>query len=96
MLLNKEEMNAVKERFGDDLPAEIIADLSGRRINYENTTEEEILGLLKRRPCRLIDLASALGVHQNELIKYLTELIRKKLIKYHSVDDSYNDYYTVV
>lgn len=93
--LNIEEMKSVKEMFGGIIPVEIIQEFSGHTIHYKNTTEKEILDLLKRRPCRLIDLAAALGVHQNELVKYLMELKRKGLIAYHSVNDSYNDYYTV-
>ena len=95
VLLDRAEMDEIKELLGTAVPVEVISDYSGHRVYYNETTEAEILSLLRRRPCRLIDLSSALGVHQNELIKYLTELKRKEIIAYHSVDDSYNDYYTV-
>lgn len=93
--LNQEEMYSIKKMFGTAVPVVVIASSAPRRTDYDNVTEDKILNLLKRRPCRLIDMASALGVHQNELIKYITELRRKNVITNHSVNGSYSDYYTV-
>jgi len=38
--------------------------------------EEAVLGLLQRRPCRLEDLAAGLGLHRNEIVKYLEHLLK--------------------
>jgi len=37
-------------------------------------TGEAVLALLRRRPCRLEDLANGLGLHRNEIVKYLGHL----------------------
>jgi len=37
--------------------------------------EADILELLERRPCTLEDISSGLGVHRNEVIKYLDSLL---------------------
>ena len=33
-----------------------------------------MLTLLKRRPCSVEDIAEGLGIHRNEVVKYLEEL----------------------
>ncbi len=45
-----------------------------------HSAENEILSMLKRRPCSLHDLASVTGLHRNEIIKYITALKEKGLI----------------
>ncbi len=47
---------------------------------FEETPEaragkEEVLALLRRRPCTLQDLADGLGIHRNEAIKYVHALL---------------------
>ncbi|HHF99028.1 MAG TPA: radical SAM protein [Candidatus Aerophobetes bacterium] len=48
--------------------------------------QEAILSLIKRRPVTLKDISSSLGVHQNEVIKYIRILQEKNLIhfKFHN------------
>ena len=41
---------------------------------------ESILGLLRRRPCTLDDIAGGLGMHRNEVAKYLEELSVRRLL----------------
>ena len=38
--------------------------------------EAEVLALLRRRPCRVEDLAQGLGLHRNEVLKHLGHLLR--------------------
>ncbi len=45
-----------------------------------HSSENEILSMLKRRPCSLHDIASVTGLHRNEVIKYITALKEKGLI----------------
>jgi len=61
--------------------AEVIADYR----NVHDKSEfcggrDQVLGLLRRRPCTADDIAGGLGMHQNEVLKYLEELIRKGLV----------------
>ena len=51
------------------------------------TRLDDILELLKRRPCTLEDIAKGLGLHPNEAIKYLQEAMAKQLITVVSMHD---------
>lgn len=42
---------------------------------------EDVLTLLQRRPCTIEDLASGLGIHRNEAVKYVQELLDTGAIK---------------
>jgi wyosine [tRNA(Phe)-imidazoG37] synthetase (radical SAM superfamily) len=63
---------------------EIIADFRRQTDdNYFRVTQDEIMNLLKRRPCSLKDISGGLRLHKNEVLKYLDELIKNnKLITY--------------
>jgi predicted transcriptional regulator len=55
--------------------AEVIADF--RAVHQEAefvASRNEVLTLLQRRPCSVFDVASGLGMHENEVVKYLEEL----------------------
>jgi wyosine [tRNA(Phe)-imidazoG37] synthetase (radical SAM superfamily) len=55
--------------------AEVIADYSGVHKQEDfSIISEDILSLLKRRPCSVEDIAVGLGLHQNEVIKYVEQL----------------------
>jgi len=41
---------------------------------------EEILAMLRRRPCSVEDVADGLGMHRNEVIKYIEELSAENLL----------------
>jgi len=61
-----------RELWGD---AEIIAPYQGAEDEEMfAVTREEIVALLSRRPCTLDDIAGGLGVHRNEVVKYLQAL----------------------
>jgi len=65
-----------------DPPAEVIADFSGVGEQHEfATSREEILNMLRRRPCCIDDLAGGLGVHRNEAIKHVEELAAEGLLE---------------
>ncbi|HHQ45469.1 MAG TPA: radical SAM protein, partial [Candidatus Altiarchaeales archaeon] len=62
--------------------AEVIADFSGRcGEEYAGDGEELIFNLLERRPCTLQDISSALGLHENEVVKYLQILEKDGRVK---------------
>jgi len=48
---------------------------------YHKDLEQAIIEILKRRPTRRDEMAAALGVHSNEIIKYLQVLEKSKRIK---------------
>jgi wyosine [tRNA(Phe)-imidazoG37] synthetase (radical SAM superfamily) len=55
--------------------AEVIADYSGVRKQQDfSAHREDVLTLLKRRPCSIEDIAAGLGFHRNEVVKYVEEL----------------------
>ena len=61
--------------------AEVIADFSA--VDGEagfQATADEVLAMLRRRPCTLDDVAGGLSMHRNEAVKYLEDLSAKGLI----------------
>ena len=55
--------------------AEVIADYRGvHKTEYFSIKRDDVLMLLKRRPCSVEDIAAGLGLHRNEVVKYLDEL----------------------
>jgi len=65
-----------------DPPAEIIADFRGVHQQREFIAGREVvMDLLRRRPCSIDDIADGLGMHRNEVIKYLEELKAESLIQ---------------
>ena len=75
LALSQAELEAVKNILGDK--AEIIGSFEGKPFGvYSHKTEDEIINLLIRRPCTVSDMAGSLGIHRNELTKYLGEMER--------------------
>jgi wyosine [tRNA(Phe)-imidazoG37] synthetase (radical SAM superfamily) len=63
------------------LPAEVIADFRGVHQQTEFVAgQEEVLQMLRRRPCSVDDIANGLGMHRNEVIKYIEELDAASLL----------------
>jgi wyosine [tRNA(Phe)-imidazoG37] synthetase (radical SAM superfamily) len=75
------------ERLGDlasafHLPAEVIADFRGIHRQAEFVAgREEILQMLRRRPCSVDGIAGGLDMHRNEVIKYIEELNAEGLLE---------------
>ncbi|MBL7134768.1 MAG: radical SAM protein [Phycisphaerae bacterium] len=64
-----------------DPPAEVIADF--RKVHEEAgfaASREEVLNMLRRRPCTLEDVCDGLGMHRNEVLKYVEQLSSKGLL----------------
>lgn len=56
-------------------PAEIIADYRGVHAQTDFVIQKDtILEMLSRRPCTTEDIAAGLGIHRNEVIKYIEDL----------------------
>jgi wyosine [tRNA(Phe)-imidazoG37] synthetase (radical SAM superfamily) len=68
--------------------AEVIADF--RRVHQQQefvAGRGSVLDLLRRRPCSVEDIANGLGMHRNEVVKYVEELAAEKLIESTAVAD---------
>jgi wyosine [tRNA(Phe)-imidazoG37] synthetase (radical SAM superfamily) len=74
-LASKEELERVKTIIGLS-NTKIIAEAPQRKgiKSYRNDMESAILGTIARRPCTLDDLTKILGLHINEINKYLAVL----------------------
>ena len=61
------------------LPVEIIAKFQSRNKirSYHKDVEQQIIETIKRRPCTDKDLSEMLGIHINEINKYLSELLHE-------------------
>lgn len=61
---------------------EIIADFQKREEigSYNTDVENAIVQTIKRRPCTVEDLSSTLGLHSNEINKYIETLLERKQI----------------
>jgi len=77
--LDAEKLQAIAARIGPK--CEVVADfsLSHHGRGLENKAED-VLSILKRRPCSLNDICSGLGIGRNEALKYVTGLQHKGII----------------
>lgn len=69
----RRRMELFAERFTPR--AEVIADY--RNVHKQasfTATQEEVLEMLRRRPCSIEDIANGLEMHRNEVVKYTEEL----------------------
>ena len=75
-----EKMVSFRKILGDK--AEVIMPYKDLEKHERRAgVEEELLNLITRRPCTLDDISSGLGVHKNEILKYI-----EALLKNHSID----------
>jgi len=76
-----ELMQHFAEIFGDN--AEVIADSRGTHQQKQFAAlRRDVLDLLRRRPCSVDDIAQGLGMHRNEVVKYVTELVEEGNLNY--------------
>ena len=74
--VSREDMEAFAARLGQS--AEVIADFRAVHRKSEFTAKrDDVLDTLRRRPCTVDDIAEGLGMHANEAIKYVTELLER-------------------
>jgi wyosine [tRNA(Phe)-imidazoG37] synthetase (radical SAM superfamily) len=75
-----------------DGPVESIADYQAAGLEAgQQVDEERVLGMLRRRPCTVYDVAQAFGLHPNEVLKYVGHLLRQGLVERLALEGS--DYY---
>ncbi|MFH1371696.1 MAG: radical SAM protein [Planctomycetota bacterium] len=75
-----EKLEEMARRLGPN--CEVIADFvsSHCKKNADNITQT-LLSMLKRRPCSLDDVCTALGLHPNDALKHLADFEKQGLIK---------------
>ncbi len=94
--LSEEELLKVKALFDPKCEVELIADFKRETSKaYQKDLERGIIELLKRRPTQKEEMAVSLGVHPNEISKYLQILEEKKIIK-RSADRNSSGVYFVI
>lgn len=78
-LVGRARMDEISTFFGRN--CEVIADYSKvHGLDEFSPTREEVLALVRLRPCSIDDISSGLGLHRNESIKHVQELMNKKLV----------------
>ncbi len=78
-MVNRGKMEEISSFFGRT--CEVIADYTKVHEQSEfSSTREDVLELLRLRPCSVDDVSSGLGLHRNETVKYIQELMDKELI----------------
>ena len=78
--IDKETLKIIAERLADN--AEVIADFQTDHTQPEFAARaENVLEMLKRRPCSLKDISAGLGIGQDEVIKYIEELLEQGKIR---------------
>jgi wyosine [tRNA(Phe)-imidazoG37] synthetase (radical SAM superfamily) len=77
--LDARKLETIAHQIGQG--CEVVADLPLRhRSKHVHSPAEDILSMLKRRPCSLNDISSGLGIHHNEALKHIAELQHQGLI----------------
>lgn len=94
--LDEQELLKIKEWFDPSLPVEVIAEF-GRRTSraYQKDLENAIIELLRRRPTKRSEMATALGVHPNEVVKYLDILEKKGEVRRSKAKSKGEDFYLI-
>ena len=77
--LNPEKLQAIAKQLGEK--CEVAADFSpGRCGKHIESRAEDVLSMLKRRPCSLNDICSGLGIHRNEALKYVNHFQQQGVV----------------
>ncbi len=78
--VSRQQMDEIARRFTP--AAEVIADFRGvHQLGEFTAGREEMLDLLRRRPCTAGGIADGLQMHLNAVAKYLEELITRGLVE---------------
>jgi wyosine [tRNA(Phe)-imidazoG37] synthetase (radical SAM superfamily) len=82
-------LEALCERFRPK--AEAIADYDKLEVRSAGGIDaDEVLAMVRRRPVTLADIAAGLGIHRNEAVKYVNQLLHDgRLAEERRGDDTY-------
>ena len=74
-----EKLNAIAAQLGQR--CEVVADFTPQRCAEHIVNKaQDVLSVLKRRPCSLTDVCSGLGISRNEALKYITHFRQQGLV----------------
>jgi len=77
--LDAEKLQAIAEKLGER--CKVVADFSPRRCGKHILRDaEDVLSMLKRRPCSLNDICSGLKMSRNEASKYIAHFQQQGVI----------------
>jgi wyosine [tRNA(Phe)-imidazoG37] synthetase (radical SAM superfamily) len=80
------KMNRFAGYFGKN--AEVIADyIDNPREKSFIASREDVLNLLKRRPCTIQDVSKGLSIHVNEVIKHINHLLQEDCIRMEKISN---------
>jgi predicted Rossmann fold nucleotide-binding protein DprA/Smf involved in DNA uptake len=79
--LTSDQLEEIRKKLGNK--AEVVSEFEAPMGDvFESDKDAEILNLIKRRPCTAEDISRALGLHLDEVVKDLSRLARKGVIRY--------------
>jgi len=74
-----EKLNAIAAQLGQR--CEVVVDFTPQRCAEHMVSKaQDVLSVLKRRPCSLTDICSGLGISRTEALKYITHLRQQGLV----------------
>lgn len=77
--ISRERLEAIARQIGGN--CEIIgAAPEGAADSQAHRACEDVLSMLKRRPCSLQDICAGMGIARNEAVKHITELLERDAI----------------
>jgi wyosine [tRNA(Phe)-imidazoG37] synthetase (radical SAM superfamily) len=80
LALSPDELEKIKDSIAGK--CEIIADFKKTKQDlFAKSQSKSILAMLRRRPMTLMDLATSLGFHKNEVLKHVQSLLQKGKIQ---------------
>jgi len=80
VMVDRRQLAELASRF--EPPAEVIADYRGVHAQSDfKAGRETVLDMIQRQPCALENIADGLGMHRNEVIKYVEELDAERLLE---------------
>jgi wyosine [tRNA(Phe)-imidazoG37] synthetase (radical SAM superfamily) len=84
--LTSTQLEEIKNKFGDK--AEIVSEFDAPMGDrFDSDKNDEIINLIRRRPCTAEDISKALGLRIDEVVKYLNHLQIIGAIRYKMHED---------
>ena len=83
--LKVDELRAVAEKFMENFDADKlwtfgVHDMRGKRVSWRGheSVGDDVLALIRRRPCRIVDVADSLGISHAEVLENVSCLLDKR------------------
>jgi len=77
--MEAEKLQAIVAKLGEN--CEVVADFLPRHLGkHIESKAEDVLSMLKRRPCSLQNICSGLGISRHEALKYISHLQHQGVI----------------